>query len=171
MTDTTTTTASGSPVSTVHTVTARTDEDMRALGQELAGLVEPGDLLILSGSLGAGKTTLTRGLGKGWACAGSDLTDLRHLPHPPSLTGGPALVHVDAYRLGGADEIDDIDLDATLHDSVTVVEWGKGVAEELSDQRLEISIERHPDDTRTVHLHAVGTRWSHSELPGHAGCR
>lgn len=172
MTDTTTTTASGSPVSTVHTVTARTDEDMRALGQELAGLVEPGDLLILSGSLGAGKTTLTRGLGEGLGVRGAVTSPTFVISRiHPSLTGGPALVHVDAYRLGGADEIDDIDLDATLHDSVTVVEWGKGVAEELSDQRLEISIERHPDDTRTVHLHAVGTRWSHSELPGHAGRR
>ena len=172
MTDTTTTTASGSPVSTVHTVTARTDEEMRALGQELAGLVEPGDLLILSGSLGAGKTTLTRGLGEGLGVRGAVTSPTFVISRiHPSLTGGPDLVHVDAYRLGGADEIDDIYLDATLHDSVTVVEWGKGVAEELSDQRLEISIERHPDDTRTVHLHAVGTRWSHSELPGHAGRR
>ena len=133
---------------------------------------EPGDLLILSGSLGAGKTTLTRGLGEGLGVRGAVTSPTFVISRiHPSLTGGPDLVHVDAYRLGGADEIDDIDLDATLHDSVTVVEWGKGVAEELSDQRLEISIERHPDDTRTVHLHAVGTRWSHSELPGHAGRR
>ena len=172
MPDATTTTVSGSgpTAPTVHTVTAETDEAMRALGRELAGLAEPGDLLILSGPLGAGKTTLTRGLGEGLGVRGAVTSPTFVISRiHPSLTGGPALVHVDAYRLGGADEIDDIDLDTTLADSVTVVEWGEDVAEGLSDERLEIDIERHPDDTRTVHLRAVGTRWTHSELPGRAG--
>lgn len=170
MTDATTTSASGSTASTVHTVTAKTDEAMRALGRELASLAGPGDLLILSGPLGAGKTTLTRGLGEGLGVRGAVTSPTFVISRiHPSVVGGPALVHVDAYRLGGADEIDDIDLDTTLADSVTVVEWGEGVAEDLSDERLEISIERHPDDTRTVHLRAVGARWAHSELPGSAG--
>jgi tRNA threonylcarbamoyladenosine biosynthesis protein TsaE len=73
---------------------------------------------------------------------------------------------VDAYRLGGPEEIDDIDLDMTQPDSVTVVEWGEGIAEGLADDRLEIRIERHHDDTRTVHLRAVGARWNDIDLPG-----
>ena len=153
-------------VSTVREVTAATDDAMRALGRDLAALTRPGDLLILSGPLGAGKTTLTQGLGAGLGVRGSvtSPTFIISRVHP-SLVGGPALVHVDAYRLGGPDEIDDIDLDMTLPDSVTVVEWGEGVAEELSEDRLEIRIERHRDDTRTVHLRAVGARWTQADLP------
>lgn len=170
MTDATTTTASGSTASTVHTVTADTDDAMRALGRELAALSRPGDLLILSGPLGAGKTTLARGLGEGLGVRGSVTSPTFVISRiHPAPSGAPDLVHVDAYRLGGPDEIDDIDLDMTLPDSVTVVEWGEGVAEGLSDERLEIDIERHPDDTRTVRLRPVGARWTDSELPGRAG--
>ncbi|GAA1437992.1 hypothetical protein GCM10009602_04980 [Nocardiopsis tropica] len=161
MTDVTATT-----VSTVREVTAATDDAMRALGRDLAALTRPGDLLILSGPLGAGKTTLTQGLGAGLGVRGSVTSPTFVISRVhPSLVGGPALVHVDAYRLGGPDEIDDIDLDMTLPDSVTVVEWGEGVAEELSEDRLEIRIERHRDDSRTVRLRAVGDRWAGVELP------
>ncbi|WP_285729935.1 tRNA (adenosine(37)-N6)-threonylcarbamoyltransferase complex ATPase subunit type 1 TsaE [Nocardiopsis sp. ATB16-24] len=154
---------------TVGEVTAATDDAMRALGRDLAALTRPGDLLILSGPLGAGKTTLTQGLGEGLGVRGTITSPTFVISRiHPSLVGGPALVHVDAYRLGGADEIDDIDLDMTLADSVTVVEWGEGVAEGLADERLEIRIERHPDDTRTVHLRAVGARWAGIDLPGTA---
>lgn len=153
-------------VSTVREVTAATDDAMRALGRDLAALARPGDLLILSGPLGAGKTTLTQGLGAGLGVRGSVTSPTFVISRVhPSLVGGPALVHVDAYRLGGPDEIDDIDLDMTLPDSVTVVEWGEGVAEELSEDRLEIRIERHHDDTRTVRLRAVGDRWARADLP------
>ncbi len=166
MTDTTATTTGASRV---RAVTAVTDEDMRVLGRDLAALSLPGDLLILSGPLGAGKTTFTQGLGQGLGVRGSVTSPTFVISRiHPSLTGGPALVHVDAYRLGGPDEIDDIDLDMTLAESVTVVEWGEGVAEGLADDRLEIRIERHPNDTRTVHLRPVGARWSDIDLPGTA---
>ncbi|GHC77386.1 bifunctional tRNA (adenosine(37)-N6)-threonylcarbamoyltransferase complex ATPase subunit type 1 TsaE/phosphotransferase [Nocardiopsis terrae] len=164
MTDTTATTTGALRV---HAVTAATDEEMRVLGRDLAALARPGDLLILSGPLGAGKTTFTQGLGQGLGVRGSVTSPTFIISRiHPSLTGGPALVHVDAYRLGGPAEIDDIDLDMTLPESVTVVEWGEGVAEGLADDRLEIRIERHPDDTRTVHLRPVGARWADIDLPG-----
>ncbi|QUX29933.1 MULTISPECIES: tRNA (adenosine(37)-N6)-threonylcarbamoyltransferase complex ATPase subunit type 1 TsaE [Nocardiopsis] len=166
MTDATATTPGAA---TVREVTAATDDAMRTLGRDLAALARPGDVLILSGPLGAGKTTLTQGLGEGLGVRGSVTSPTFVISRiHPSLTGGPDLVHVDAYRLGGPGEIDDIDLDMTLPDSVTVVEWGEGVAEGLSDDRLEIRIERHPDDTRSVHLRAVGARWTGADLPGTA---
>ncbi|WP_150251777.1 tRNA (adenosine(37)-N6)-threonylcarbamoyltransferase complex ATPase subunit type 1 TsaE [Nocardiopsis deserti] len=169
MTDATATTPGAA---TVREVTAATDDAMRTLGRDLAALARPGDLLILSGPLGAGKTTLTQGLGEGLGVRGSVTSPTFVISRiHPSLTGGPDLVHVDAYRLGGPGEIDDIDLDMTLPDSVTVVEWGEGVAEGLSDDRLEIRIERHPDDTRSVHLRAVGARWTGADLPGTAAGR
>ncbi|KOX15965.1 tRNA (adenosine(37)-N6)-threonylcarbamoyltransferase complex ATPase subunit type 1 TsaE [Nocardiopsis sp. NRRL B-16309] len=151
----------------VRAVTAATDDAMRALGRDLAALARAGDVLILSGPLGAGKTTLTQGLGEGLRVRGSVTSPTFVISRiHPSLVGGPDLVHVDAYRLGGPAEIDDIDLDMTQPDSVTVVEWGEGVAEGLADDRLEIRIERHHDDTRTVHLRAVGARWNDIDLPG-----
>ncbi|MFV2196543.1 tRNA (adenosine(37)-N6)-threonylcarbamoyltransferase complex ATPase subunit type 1 TsaE [Nocardiopsis sp. LOL_012] len=164
MTDVTATTAGTPPV---HAVRAATDGAMRALGRGVAALTRPGDVILLSGPLGAGKTTFTQGLGEGLGVRGSVTSPTFVISRiHPSLTGGPDLVHVDAYRLGGADEIDDIDLDMTLADSVTVVEWGEGVAEGLSEDRLEIAIERHPDDTRTVRLRPVGGRWAGTEMPG-----
>ena len=95
--------------------------------------------MLLSGELGAGKTTLARGLGAGLGVRG-DVTSPTFViarVHP-SLTGGPALVHVDAYRLGGLAEVDDLDLDASLDESVTVVEWGEGKVEGLAEDRLEV---------------------------------
>ncbi|MDA0565508.1 tRNA (adenosine(37)-N6)-threonylcarbamoyltransferase complex ATPase subunit type 1 TsaE [Streptomonospora sp. S1-112] len=134
---------------------------MRALGRHLAGLLRPGDLLILSGPLGAGKTTLTQGIGEGLGVRGrvTSPTFVISRVHP-APAGGPSLVHVDAYRLGDSAEVDDLDLDSSLADSVTVVEWGEGVAEELAEDRLEITIARHPDDTRGVTLTGVGARWA-----------
>ena len=121
----------------------RDAEAMRVLGDALAGLLRAGDLLILTGDLGAGKTTFTQGLGAGLGVRG-DVTSPTFVISRvhPSLAGGPALVHVDAYRLGGLAELDDLDLDASLDDAVTVVEWGAGVAEGLADDRLEIDIRR-----------------------------
>jgi tRNA threonylcarbamoyladenosine biosynthesis protein TsaE len=91
----------------------------------------------------------------------------------PSLAGGPALVHVDAYRLGGLPELDDLDLDTSLDDAVTVVEWGTGVAESLAEDRLEVDIRRargdEADETRTVRITAVGPRWSGVPLPSVLG--
>ncbi|GAA1993366.1 tRNA (adenosine(37)-N6)-threonylcarbamoyltransferase complex ATPase subunit type 1 TsaE [Nocardiopsis rhodophaea] len=161
MTDTTETTTLGATA----LVTAETDASMRNLGKRIAGLLRPGDLLIMSGPLGAGKTTLTQGIAEGLNVRGpvTSPTFVIARVHP-SLDGGPALLHVDAYRLGSAAEVDDLDLDAGLADSVTIVEWGEGVAEELSDDRLEISIDRLPNDTRTVRLTGVGPRWADAVL-------
>ena len=153
------------------TFAAGTAEDTRALGERLAVLVRAGDLLILSGDLGAGKTTLTRGLGAGLQVRG-DVTSPTFViarVHP-SLVGGPALVHVDAYRLAGLADVDDLDLDASLDEAVTVVEWGSGLAEDLTENRLEIEILRaHGDEVgeqRTVRLTPVGPRWSGVDLAG-----
>ena len=120
-----------------------------------AALARAGDLLILTGDLGAGKTTLTQGLGEGLGVRGpvTSPTFVIARVHP-SLSGGPALVHVDAYRLGDAAELDDLDLDTDLDEAVTVVEWGSGLAEALSSDRLELRLERAADDVRTADPHA-----------------
>jgi tRNA threonylcarbamoyladenosine biosynthesis protein TsaE len=114
---------------------------MRDLGRRLAGLLGPGDLVVLTGSLGAGKTTLVQGIGQGLGVRGpvTSPTFVIARVHP-SLRGGPALVHADAYRLGSRAEVDDLDLDADLDSSVTVVEWGEGLVEDLSPSYLEIKI-------------------------------
>nr|WP_131743174.1 tRNA (adenosine(37)-N6)-threonylcarbamoyltransferase complex ATPase subunit type 1 TsaE [Actinomadura roseirufa] len=136
---------------------------MRELGVRLAGRLRPGDLLVLSGGLGAGKTTLTQGIGEGLKVRGpvTSPTFVIARVHP-SLAGGPPLVHVDAYRLGGFAELDDLDLDASVGESVTVVEWGEGLAEGLADDRLEVIISRGdgPGEERDVTLTGVGDRWS-----------
>ena len=139
-----------------------TAEDMRAYGARLAGTLRPGDLLILSGPLGAGKTTLVQGIAEGLKVRGpiTSPTFVIARVHP-SLRQGPPLVHADAYRLGGDLEVDDLDLDASLDESVTVVEWGEGLVEGLSDDRLEIHIDRESgDDARIVTLRGVGVRWA-----------
>jgi tRNA threonylcarbamoyladenosine biosynthesis protein TsaE len=140
---------------------------MRALGARLAGMLRAGDLVLLTGPLGAGKTTLVQGLGEALGVRGmiTSPTFVIARVHP-SLTGGPGLVHVDAYRLGGLAEMDDLDLD--LDGSVTVVEWGEGVAEGLSTDRLELTIgfapappgqEHEGAEPRTVRISRVGARW------------
>ncbi len=135
---------------------------MQALGAELAGRLRAGDLVVLSGGLGAGKTTLTQGIGAGLGVRGpiTSPTFVIARVHP-SLVGGPALVHVDAYRLGEAFEVDDLDLDASMADSVTVVEWGQGKVEALAADRLEVSIgPARPDGVRQVRVVGVGPRWA-----------
>ena len=108
-----------------------TAEDTTAFGRRLAALLRAGDLVLLSGDLGAGKTTLTRGLGAALGVRGAVTSPTFVIARwHPSLGDGPALVHVDAYRLGSLAEVDDLDLDASLEESVTVVEWGQGKVEE-----------------------------------------
>ena len=142
------------------TFTLPTPETTAAFGRRVAGLLDPGDLVILTGDLGAGKTTLTRGLGDALGVRGevTSPTFVISRVHP-SLTSGPALVHVDAYRLGDSAELDDLDLDTDFDDAVTVVEWGEGLAEALSEDRLEIDLRRGDDDVRTLILTPVGPRW------------
>ncbi|WP_330476482.1 tRNA (adenosine(37)-N6)-threonylcarbamoyltransferase complex ATPase subunit type 1 TsaE [Terrabacter sp. C0L_2] len=135
-----------------------TTEDTQDFGRRLGALLRGGDVLVLTGDLGAGKTTLTQGIAEGLGVRGpiTSPTFVIARVHP-SLVGGPALVHVDAYRLGSAIELDDLDLDADLEASVTIVEWGAGLAEQLSDERLELTITG--EDVRTAHLVGVGERW------------
>ncbi|GGU63022.1 tRNA threonylcarbamoyladenosine biosynthesis protein TsaE [Streptomyces albospinus] len=125
-------------------VTVKSPDQMQELGRRLAPLLRPGDLVLLTGELGAGKTTLTRGLGEGLGVRGAVTSPTFVIARVhPSLTGGPALVHVDAYRLGGGlDEMEDLDLDVSLPESVVVVEWGEGKVEELSEDRLHVVIGR-----------------------------
>ena len=130
-------------------------EDTRAWGRALAARLRAGDVVVLTGELGAGKTTLTQGLADGLGVRGpiTSPTFVIARVHP-SLVGGPALVHVDAYRLGGAPELDDLDLDASTQDSVTVVEWGHGLAEALADSWLEVELTRAlADDPRPGNPH------------------
>src|SRR5215813_13688157 len=114
---------------------------MLALGRRLAAMLRPGDLVVLNGALGTGKTTLVQGIGAGLGIRGpvTSPTFVIARVHP-SLTGGPALVHADAYRLASPAEVDDLDLDASLETSVTVVEWGGGLVEGLAADRLDVSI-------------------------------
>jgi tRNA threonylcarbamoyladenosine biosynthesis protein TsaE len=130
------------------TLTATTADQTHALGVRFASVLEAGDLLVLSGELGAGKTTFTQGLGEGLGVRAGIISPtfvlVRIHPNLPDgpRPGGPDLVHVDAYRLGSAAEIDDIDLENTLDSSVTVVEWGHDRVEHLSESRLEIDLHR-----------------------------
>ena len=147
-----------------------TAEEMRELGRRLAALLRPGDLVVLSGDLGAGKTTLTQGIGAGLGVRGAVTSPTFVIARVhPALGAGPALVHVDAYRLGSLDEVDDLDLDASLEESVTVVEWGEGMVEGLAADRLEVVLQRaHADEEgelRRVLLRPVGRRWDATALP------
>ncbi|TWS19178.1 tRNA (adenosine(37)-N6)-threonylcarbamoyltransferase complex ATPase subunit type 1 TsaE [Tsukamurella asaccharolytica] len=134
-------------------------EDTEALGRELAGQLAAGDLVILDGPLGAGKTALTRGIAAGLGVSGrvSSPTFIIAREHRPGESGGPGMVHVDAYRLGGLDELDALDLDTDLEDCVVVVEWGEGVAERLADRHLMIRLRRaEGSDVRTATWGWVG---------------
>lgn len=137
-----------------------TEGDMRALGRRLASVLRPGDLLVLAGALGAGKTTFVQGLGEGLGVdtqVTSPTFVIARIHAVPR--GGVPLVHADAYRLGSIAELDDLDLETPAEEAVTVVEWGEGMAEELADERLELAIERRDGEERVVHLTGVGRRW------------
>lgn len=143
---------------------APTAADTREIGRRLAGVVRPGDVIIASGDLGAGKTTLAQGLGAGMRVAGAIISPTFVLSRiHPSTIGGPALVHVDAYRLGSFEELEDLDLEVSLDDSVTLVEWGAGIAEGLASDYLEVDIRRSlnpEDETRWIFLTPIGDRWT-----------
>lgn len=138
-----------------------TAADTRALGRALGELMRPGDLVILGGPLGAGKTALTQGIGDGLGVTTAVVSPTFVIArvHPE---GRIPLVHVDAYRLGGLGELDDLDLDVSLEDSVTVIEWGTGLAERLGESSLRIDLERAADsEARLATLTAAGGDWAH----------
>lgn len=137
-----------------------TAADTHALGVRIGKMSRPGDLIVLTGPLGAGKTVLVQGIGAGLGITG-------HINSPTFVisrihtTGRLPLVHVDAYRLGDAAEIDDLDLDTDLAGSVTVIEWGAGLVEQLTDERLVVEIDRATGtDVRTARLLGYGDSWA-----------
>ncbi|MFI5562879.1 tRNA (adenosine(37)-N6)-threonylcarbamoyltransferase complex ATPase subunit type 1 TsaE [Amycolatopsis japonica] len=136
-----------------------TPESTMDFGRELGRSLRAGDLVLLAGPLGAGKTTLTRGIADGLGVGGwvSSPTFVLARVHPAGAAG-VALVHVDAYRLGGdLSQLDDLDLDTELERSALVVEWGEGAAERLSEDYLVVRLERREDDVRLVTLEPHGT--------------
>lgn len=164
----------------------QTAEQTHALGAALGAGLEAGDLIILTGELGAGKTTFTQGLGEGLGVRAGIISPtfvlVRVHPNLPDgpRPGGPDLVHVDAYRLETAAEIDDIDLENTMDSAVTVVEWGRGRVEHLSESWLEVELHRplgsaaagdqaagvvldfdtdDDDEPRTIVIRGFGPRW------------
>ena len=152
-------------------------DQTRALGEALGRVLAGGDLVMLSGGLGAGKTTLTQGIGVGMGVRGrvASPTFIVARVHP-SLSGGPDLIHADAYRITDLNDLETLDLDSSLDEAVTVVEWGEGKTEAMSDERLAIEVRRasggqaqrdgdvidleHMDDgRRRIILRAHGHRW------------
>lgn len=152
-----------------------TPQDTAEFGERVGALLRAGDLVVLAGDLGAGKTTFTRGVAQGLGVRGpvTSPTFVIAREHP-SLVGGPVLVHVDAYRLGSLAEVDDLDLDTAAEDAVTVVEWGRGLVEDLAGERLEIDLLRPhgavevegdaPEEPRRVRIRGFGERWTGVEF-------
>ncbi len=149
----------GGPDASSAPIRLPTVEDTRALGTRLAGLLRAGDLVVLSGPLGAGKTVLVQGIGSALGVRGPILSPTFVIAR---VHRGPLpLVHVDAYRLGSLAEVDDLDLDVDTAEAVTVVEWGSGLVEQLADSRLEVVIAREPDtEVRTARLFGHGGDWA-----------
>nr|WP_084145047.1 tRNA (adenosine(37)-N6)-threonylcarbamoyltransferase complex ATPase subunit type 1 TsaE [Amycolatopsis jejuensis] len=143
----------------VDKVILETPEDTMAFGRALGAVLRAGDLVLLDGPLGAGKTTLTRGIADGMGVGGRVSSPTFVLARVHSAgAGGVPLVHVDAYRLGGdLTLLDDLDLDTDLERSAVVVEWGEGSAERLSEDHLVVRLERREDDTRVMRLEPHGT--------------
>lgn len=140
-------------------VTLETPEDTRRLGRRLAAVLGPGDLVVLAGPLGAGKTVLAQGIGAGLGVTGP-VTSPTFVIVRVHRGGRLPLVHVDAYRLGSVREVDDLDLDAALDESVTVVEWGAGLVEQLADSWLEVRLARAGGgERRTAELVPYGRGW------------
>jgi tRNA threonylcarbamoyladenosine biosynthesis protein TsaE len=147
-------TALSGPIFTLQRV-----EDTRALGERLAAVLRAGDLIVLTGPLGAGKTALVQGIGVGLGVRTAVVSPTFVIARVHR--GTLPLVHVDAYRLGSFAEVDDLDLDVEIADAVTVVEWGAGLVEQLADARLEVAIARADDsEERTARLMPFGGDWA-----------
>ncbi len=136
-------------------------EDTRALGCAVGMLLRAGDLVVLTGPLGAGKTVFAQGIGDAMGVVGEVTSPTFVIARVHRRRdGGPPLVHADAYRLGGVAEVDDLDLDADTEESVTIVEWGGGLVEQLADTWLEVRLDRSADDdVRTADLIGHGGDW------------
>lgn len=154
-------------VITLSTIVLPTEADTVAFGERLGRTLRAGDLVVLSGPLGAGKTVLVRGIAAGMGVRGqvSSPTFVIARVHRPGPTGtGVPLVHVDAYRLGDdLDQLDGLDLDTDLVDAAVVVEWGEGVAEALSTDHLLVRLNRREDDVREAELVPHGS-WRERDL-------
>lgn len=141
------------------TISSQSPEDTREFGRRLGAFLQPGDVVLLDGELGAGKTTLVQGLGEQLGVRGrvTSPTYIVARVHPASDRSCPALVHVDAYRLEDDLDMETVDLGSSLEDAITVIEWGSGKAEDLSDERFEIRIDLGLDDeTRVITVAAHG---------------
>jgi tRNA threonylcarbamoyladenosine biosynthesis protein TsaE len=132
---------------------------MESLGARLASLLGAGDLVVLDGPLGAGKTTLTRGLGAALGARGAVTSPTFVLAREHPTASGVPLVHVDAYRLATARELDDLDLD--YDGAIVVVEWGAGKLDGVAESWIDIAIARDAaDDYRDVSITGNGPRWA-----------
>ena len=140
----------------------RDADEMHALGIRIGKQLRAGDLVVLVGPLGAGKTTLTRGVGEALGAIGNVSSPTFVIARTHKRENGEApMVHVDAYRLGSADELDDLDID--FPKSIVLVEWGKGMLDGISDNLLEVEIERDhtgESETREVRISGIGERWA-----------
>lgn len=163
------------------TIRVNSPDSTRAVGELLAKQLRRGDLVMLSGGLGAGKTTFTQGIGAGLQVKGriSSPTFIVARVHP-SLVGGADLIHADAYRIKDLTDLETLDLDSTLDEAITVIEWGEGKTEQLSGSRLEITINRQQegsatsdngvidlaemdDGKRDITIRSVGERWQETD--------
>ena len=136
---------------------------MHAFGLQVSKFLKPGDLVLLNGELGAGKTTLTRGIGEGLGAVGSIQSPTFVLARTHKTALGPKFVHVDAYRLGSAAELDDLDID--FENSIVVIEWARDFVEGISDNYLVIDIDRESeDDSRLVQVTGFGHRWQEVQI-------
>lgn len=141
----------------------QTPEQMEQLGKNLAKNLKAGDVLLLEGNLGAGKTTLTRGIGEGLGASGTVQSPTFVLARTHRTAAGPRLVHVDAYRLSSALELDDLDID--FERSIVVIEWPRDFLDGVIEQYLKVEIDRTAaDDVREVTISHSGERWQGVEL-------
>ena len=138
-------------------------EQMHQLGLAIAKVLKSGDLLLLNGPLGAGKTTLTRGIGEGLGALGTVQSPTFVLARTHRTTVGPKLVHVDAYRLNSALELDDLDID--FANSIVVVEWARDYIDGIAEHWLLVDINRDSEDeSRLVTISGFGQRWVGVEI-------
>jgi len=145
-------------------VIVRTPEQMRDLGARVAGMCQPGDVIVLVGDLGAGKTTFVQGMGRALGVREPITSPTFVISRVHEGERGMRLIHIDAYRIASGHELDDLDLDVELESGIAVVEWGDRHAERLAADRLVISIDALANDDREVQIHAIGGRWARLDL-------